>query len=263
MPPKRTAAKPEEVPAATNGTATQTPVHPAATNANGVPAKIVKQDLHAPTNPAITLQYDVHHEPLVYPQIGQPAPKFTATAVVDGQFKQVSLSDYHEKYLVLLFYPLDFTFVCPTEILAFNDRVEEFRKLNAEVLAISVDSEFSHLAWTQVPREKGGVGSLILPLVADQTRAMSKAYGVYRSDLGHTLRGLFIIDGRGILRQITINDLPVGRDVDETIRLIEAFQYTDENGVVCPANWRPGKPTIVPNPTDKLQYFQQVNPATA
>lgn len=129
--------------------------------------------------------------------------------------------------MILLFYPLDFTFVCPTEIIAFSDRVAEFRELNTEILGISTDSQFTHLAWTQLERKKGGLGSVNIPLLSDLTHQISKDYGVYLEHLGHSLRGMFIIDGKGIVRQITMNDLPVGRSVDETLRLVQAFQYAD------------------------------------
>uniref|UniRef100_A0A1Q3F7E1 thioredoxin-dependent peroxiredoxin n=1 Tax=Culex tarsalis TaxID=7177 RepID=A0A1Q3F7E1_CULTA len=189
--------------------------------------------------------------------ISRPAPQFEATAVVDGAFKKIKLSDYRGKYLVFFFYPLDFTFVCPTEILAFSDRVSEFKKLNAEVIAASIDSHFTHLAWINTPRKEGGLGKINIPLVSDITHSIAKDYGVYLDDLGHTLRGLFIIDDRGILRQITMNDLPVGRSVDETLRLVQAFQYTDKHGEVCPAGWKPGQDTIVPNPEEKIKYFEK------
>ncbi|XP_012889633.1 PREDICTED: peroxiredoxin-2 [Dipodomys ordii] len=162
--------------------------------------------------------------------IGKPAPDFTATAVVDGAFTEVKLSDYRGKYVVLFFYPLDFTFVCPTEIIAFSEHAEDFRKLGCEVLGVSVDSQFTHLAWINTPRKEGGLGPLNIPLLADVTRSLSLNYGVLKKDEGIAYRGLFIIDGKGVLRQITVNDLPVGRSVDEALRLVQAFQYTDEHG---------------------------------
>jgi len=189
--------------------------------------------------------------------ISKPAPNFEGTAVINGSFQPLKLSDYKGKYIVFFFYPLDFTFVCPTEILAFNDRVDEFRKINAEVIACSVDSHYTHLAWINSPRKEGGLGPLQIPLLSDLTHTISKDYGVYLEDLGHTLRGLFIIDGKGILRQMTMNDLPVGRSVDETLRLVQAFQYTDTHGEVCPAGWKPGADTIIPDPTAKKQYFEK------
>ena len=162
----------------------------------------------------------------------QAAPKFTGTAVVKGEFKQISLDDYKGKYVVLFFYPLDFTFVCPTEIIAFNDRAAEFSALNCEVIACSTDSHFSHLAWCQKSRKEGGLGDMQIPLLADKSMTISRAYGVLKEDEGLTFRGLFIIDPEGKLRQITVNDLPVGRDVDETLRLLQAFQFTDKHGEV-------------------------------
>merc|ERR1739838_1288337 len=171
-------------------------------------------------------------------RIGKEAPDFEAEAVVDGDFQKVKLSDYRGKYVVFFFYPLDFTFVCPTEIIAFSDRVDEFRKIGAEVIGASVDSHFTHLAWTKTPRKEGGLGKMNIPLVSDLTKEISRNYGVLLEDQGITLRGLFIIDPQGVVRQITINDLPVGRSVDETLRLVQAFQYVDKNGEVCPAGWK-------------------------
>ncbi|XP_037368509.1 peroxiredoxin-4 isoform X2 [Talpa occidentalis] len=191
--------------------------------------------------------------------VSKPAPHWEGTAVINGEFKELKLSDYRGKYLVFFFYPLDFTFVCPTEIIAFGDRIEEFRSINAEVVACSVDSQFTHLAWINTPRKQGGLGSLKIPLLSDLTHQISKDYGVYLEDSGHTLRGLFIIDDKGILRQITLNDLPVGRSVDETLRLVQAFQYTDKHGEVCPAGWKPGSETIIPDPAGKLKYFDKLN----
>ncbi|KAI3383675.1 hypothetical protein SNEBB_009259 [Seison nebaliae] len=189
--------------------------------------------------------------------VQKSAPDFKATAVIGNEFKDIQLSDYFGKYIVLFFYPLDFTFVCPTEIIAFNDHVEEFEKINTQLLAVSVDSHFSHLTWTSVPRSKGGLGPMKIPLISDLTHQISKNYGVYLEEAGHSLRGLFIIDPKGIIRQITINDLPVGRSVDETKRLVQAFQFTDENGEVCPIDWNPGKDTIIPSPELKLKYFEK------
>ena len=187
--------------------------------------------------------------------IGKPVPDFHATAVVDGAIKEIKLSDYKGKYVVLFFYPLDFTFVCPTEIIAFNDRVKEFHKINCEVIAASVDSQFTHLAWINTPRKEGGLGSTNIPLVADISHNISRDFGVLKEDEGIAYRGLFIIDDKGILRQITVNDLPVGRSVDETLRLVQAFQFTDQHGEVCPAGWQPGGDTIKPNVKDSKVFF--------
>ncbi|XP_067048857.1 peroxiredoxin-4-like [Acropora muricata] len=188
-------------------------------------------------------------------QISKPAPHWEGTAVVNGKFKELKLEDFEGKYLVFFFYPLDFTFVCPTEIIAFSDRIEEFRAINTEVVGCSVDSVFTHLAWINTPRKEGGLGRLQYPLLSDLNHQIAKDYGVLLENEGHTLRGLFIIDDKGTLRQITMNDLPVGRSVDETLRLVQAFQYTDKHGEVCPAGWKPGKETIIPDPTGKKKYF--------
>nr|AHL38196.1 peroxiredoxin 4 [Cyanea capillata] len=189
--------------------------------------------------------------------ISQPAPHWEGKAVVNGEFKDLKLSDFKGKYLVFFFYPLDFTFVCPTEIIAFSDRIDEFKKINTEVVACSVDSVFTHLAWINTPRKQGGLGKMRIPLLADLTKQIAKDYGVLLENEGNTLRGLFIIDDKGVLRQITMNDLPVGRSVDETLRLVQAFQYTDKHGEVCPAGWKPGADTIVPDPKEKLNYFHK------
>ncbi|XP_059588262.1 peroxiredoxin-2 [Alligator mississippiensis] len=188
-------------------------------------------------------------------RIGQPAPHFQGTAVVDGVFKEISLDDYKGKYLVLFFYPLDFTFVCPTELVAFSDRAGAFRQLQCELLAVSVDSHFSHLAWTQLSRREGGLGTMAIPLLSDLTRTIACDYGVLKEDEGIAYRGLFIIDAEGRLRQVTINDLPVGRSVDETMRLVQAFQHADQHGEVCPADWQPGGDTIKPTVRESKEYF--------
>lgn len=191
--------------------------------------------------------------------IGAPAPSFKGTAVVNGDFAEISLQDYKGKYLVFFFYPLDFTFVCPTEIIAFSDRVGEFRKIGCEVVAASTDSHFSHLAWVNTPRKLGGLGDMKIPLLADKTCDIAKRYGVLKQDEGIAFRGLFIIDPKQNLRQITINDLPVGRSVDETLRLVQAFQFTDEHGDVCPAGWKPGADSMKADPKKALDYFQKNN----
>uniref|UniRef100_A0A8C5Q2W4 Peroxiredoxin-1 n=1 Tax=Leptobrachium leishanense TaxID=445787 RepID=A0A8C5Q2W4_9ANUR len=191
-------------------------------------------------------------------RIGKLAPDFTATAVMPGgEFKDLTLSDYRGKYVVFFFYPLDFTFVCPTEIIAFSERAEEFKKLDCEVIAASVDSQFCHLAWTNQPRKDGGLGAMKIPLLADSKRLISKDYGVLKEEDGVAFRGLFIIDAKGILRQITINDLPVGRSVDETLRLVQAFQHTDKFGEVCPVGWKPGSDTIKPDIKKSKEFFSK------
>ncbi|KAL3093979.1 hypothetical protein niasHT_027307 [Heterodera trifolii] len=187
--------------------------------------------------------------------IGKPAPNFSAEAVVDFDFKTVSLNDYKGKYVVLFFYPEDFSFVCPTEIIAFSDRSNEFANINTQLLACSTDSKFCHFEWVSKPRKQGGLGEMQIPILADRTQRISRDYGVLKEDTGNVYRGLFIIDTKGILRQITINDTPVGRSIDETLRLVQAFQFTDEHGEVCPANWKPGEKTIKPDSKKSKEYF--------
>jgi alkyl hydroperoxide reductase subunit AhpC len=189
-------------------------------------------------------------------QVQKEAPDFTATAVVNEDFKQIKLSDYRGKYVVLFFYPLDFTFVCPTEIVAFSDRVKEFRDRGAEVIGCSVDSQFSHLAWIQTPREKGGLGGLSYPLVADLSKKISADYGVLL-DGGIALRGLFVIDQKGVVRAITIHDLPLGRSVDEALRVLDALQHFEKHGEVCPADWKKGAATIKPGVKESKEYFEK------
>lgn len=196
--------------------------------------------------------------PLLAPRVQQPAPDFRAQAVVDGDFRSVQLSDFAGQYLVLFFYPLDFTFVCPTELTAFSDRMDEFRALNTAVVGVSTDSQFSHLAWIDTPRRSGGLGGLAYPLLADFNKTMARDYGVLLEEEGVALRGLFLIDPKGVLRQMSVNDLPVGRSVDETLRLVRAFQFVEEHGEVCPANWQPGGATIKPTPSESKEYFDKV-----
>ncbi len=193
-------------------------------------------------------------------RVGQPAPDFTATAVVDQEFKEVTLSQYRGKYVVLFFYPLDFTFVCPTEIIAFSERYGDFTSRNTEVLGISVDSQFSHLAWVQTDRKQGGLGDIAYPLVADLKKDIARSYNVLDEEAGVALRGLFIIDPDGVINHSTINNLPVGRSVDETLRVLQAFQYVQSHpDEVCPANWTPGEKTMNPDPVKSKEFFAAVN----
>ncbi|RHY10947.1 hypothetical protein DYB25_010855 [Aphanomyces astaci] len=190
--------------------------------------------------------------------VGKPAPSFTAPAVVRGDISEISLSDYLGKYVVLFFYPKDFTYVCPTEIIAFNDRAKEFEAVGAQLIAASTDTPEVHLAWTRTPRNVGGLGKMKIPIVADVTKVISAKYGTLGESNGFPYRGLFIIDGEGILQSYTINNNPVGRSVDEALRLVKAFQFVEEHGEVCPANWQPGQATIVTNPKDSQEYFKNV-----
>lgn len=192
------------------------------------------------------------------PLVGNAAPDFTAQAVFDQDFVETTLSKYRGKYVVLFFYPLDFTFVCPTEITAFSDRYKEFAALNTEVLGVSVDSEFSHLAWIQTDRKEGGLGDLEYPLVSDIKKEISKAYNVLTGE-GIALRGLFIIDKEGVIQHATINNLAFGRSVDETLRTLQAIQHVQNNpDEVCPAGWKPGDKTMNPTPQGSKEFFAAV-----
>jgi len=187
--------------------------------------------------------------------VQKPAPDFKAQAVMaDGSFKEISLSDYSGKYVVLFFYPLDFTFVCPTEIIAFSERAAEFEKLGVQLLGVSVDSHFSHLAWRNTPRTEGGLGQIDYPLVADLNKEISRAYDVLLAG-GISLRGLFLIDKAGVVRHQVVNDLPLGRSVDEALRIVQALQFFEANGEVCPANWKEGARTIKPSPDASKEFF--------
>jgi len=192
-------------------------------------------------------------------QVTRPAPDFSADAVVGGEFKSIKLSDYRGKYVLLFFYPLDFTFVCPTEIVAFSDQMEEFTKRGCEVIGVSVDSKFSHLAWTDKPRKEGGLGQLKYPLVSDLNNAIARNYGVLLEEAGVALRGLFLIDRNGIIRHALINDLPLGRSVVEAVRTLDALQHFEQNGEVCPANWNKGDIAMKPDVTGSKKYFESVN----
>lgn len=196
---------------------------------------------------------------LCTPKVQQPAPDFSGTAVINNSFKTIQLSDYRGKYVVLVFYPLDFTFVCPTELIALDDRIEEFKSLNAEVIGCSIDSHFSHLGWMNTQRSEGGLGKLRYPLLSDINKEIAKKYDVLLEKEGVALRGMFIIDPNGILRQITINDLPIGRSVDEALRIIEALKFVEQHGEVCPANWRKGGKTIKPDPKGSQEYFKSTH----
>ncbi|XP_029305273.1 thioredoxin-dependent peroxide reductase, mitochondrial [Cottoperca gobio] len=193
------------------------------------------------------------------PAVTQPAPDFKATAVSNGEFKEMSLADFKGKYLVLFFYPLDFTFVCPTEIISFSDKASEFHDINCEVVGVSVDSHFTHLAWINTPRKTGGLGHIHIPLLSDLNKQISRDYGVLLDGPGIALRGLFLIDPNGVVRHMSVNDLPVGRCVQETLRLVKAFQFVETHGEVCPASWTPESSTIKPTPEGSKEYFNKVN----
>jgi len=187
--------------------------------------------------------------------VTKPAPDFTAEAVLkDGSFAKLSLSQFKGKYVLLFFYPLDFTFVCPTEIIAFSERVKDFNDLGVEVIGVSVDSHFSHLAWRNVPRDQGGIGPIQYSLVADLDKQIARNYDVLLND-AVALRGLFLIDKNGVVRHQVVNDLPLGRSVDEALRMVQALQFVEKNGEVCPADWKEGKRTIKPGVNESKEFF--------
>lgn len=186
--------------------------------------------------------------------VQHPAPDFSAKAVHNGEIVDIQLSQFKGKYVILLFYPLDFTFVCPTELCAFSDAAEQFKQLNCEVLGISVDSEYAHLAWSEKARKEGGLKPCNIPLVSDLDKSIAGKYGVLVKG-GVALRGLFIIDPNGVVRQATINDLPIGRSVEEAMRLVQAIQFVEKHGEVCPANWKPGQSTMKADPKGSQEYF--------
>jgi len=189
-------------------------------------------------------------------QVTKPAPDFTATAVMpDNSFNEsFTLSDLKGKYVVLFFYPLDFTFVCPSEIIAFDKKLGEFTSRNCEVVGVSVDSHFSHWAWKNTPVNKGGIGNVQYPLVADLTKNIARDYGVLIDD-AIALRGLFLIDTNGVVQHALVNNLPLGRNVDEAIRLLDALQFTEKHGEVCPANWKKGDAAMTPSADGVADYL--------
>ncbi|CAG8687352.1 10449_t:CDS:10 [Dentiscutata erythropus] len=218
-------------------------------------------------------------------KVTRPAPFWEALAVVGDEIKILSLNDFEDKFLIMLFYPLDFTFgesnvippvltcylmitrlkkenqlilVCPTELNAFSDRAQEFKNIGAEVVAISCDSQFSHLAWSKMPRGQGGIGGIKIPLVADYSKKISEDYGVLYEEKGIPFRGTVIIDDKGTVRVIHINDTEIGRSVDEVLRLVQAIQFANDYGEVCPANWKKGDATIVPDPKKSMAYFSKL-----
>ncbi len=199
-------------------------------------------------------------------QVGKPVPALCGQAVVGQEIVQLSYEagiltidgqKITGQYLALFFYPLDFTFVCPTEIVAFHERLSEFEKVGAKVIGVSVDSPYTHLAWKSTPRNKGGLGEIDFPLLADLDKSASRDYGVLLEE-GIAARGVFIIDPGGVLQSFSVNNLGVGRNIDEIIRLIEAFKFVAEHGEVCPANWKPGDSTMKPDTVGSMEYFANI-----
>ena len=190
------------------------------------------------------------------PLVSTEAPDFTATAVMpDNSFKEnFKLSDFRGKYVIMFFYPLDFTFVCPSEIIAFNKKLEEFKSRNVEIIGVSTDSHFSHWAWKNTTPENGGIGNIQYPLVADFTKTITQDYGLLLEG-GMSLRGTFLIDKDGIVQHSTVNNLGLGRNIDEMIRLVDALQHLEEHGEVCPANWSKGDDAMTPTAEGVAKYL--------
>ncbi|MCX6987014.1 MAG: peroxiredoxin [Chlamydiae bacterium] len=188
--------------------------------------------------------------------VGKMAPIFSGKAVVKGEIKEdFSLTDFLGKYVVFFFYPLDFTFVCPTELHAFQDSLDQFYSRDAVLVGCSVDSCFSHIAWLNTPKCQGGIEGICYPLVSDLNKTIAKSYQVLKEDEGISFRGLFLIDKKGIIRHQLINDLPIGRSVDEVLRTLDAVIFHDQNGEVCPANWENGKRSMKPTFQGLQAYF--------
>ncbi|RMF45649.1 MAG: peroxiredoxin [Deltaproteobacteria bacterium] len=189
--------------------------------------------------------------------VGKQAPDFTANAVMpDGSIKgDFTLSDYRGKYVVLFFYPLDFTFVCPTELIAFSKRIKEFEERNVQVIGCSIDSQFTHIAWRNTPVDEGGIGEVTYPLVADVKHEICRAYDVEFEAGGVAFRGSFLIDKDGVVRHQVVNDLPLGRNVDEMLRMVDALQFTEQYGEVCPAGWQKGEEGMKPDSGGVASYL--------
>ena len=190
--------------------------------------------------------------------VGKQAPDFTATAVLgNNEIKDITLSEVNKgKYVAVFFYPLDFTFVCPSELIAFDHRLEEFKKRNVEVIGVSIDSQFTHLAWKNTPVDKGGIGQVGYTLVADLKHEIAKAYDV-ESAGGVAFRGTFLIDKSGVVQHQVINNLPLGRDIDELIRVIDALQFSEEHGEVCPAGWKKGAKGMKASTAGVAEYLAE------
>lgn len=189
--------------------------------------------------------------------VTKEAPDFVAQAVMpDNTIQELKLSDYKGKHVILFFYPLDFTFVCPSEIIAFDRALTQFKERNCEVIGVSVDSEYTHFAWKNTSHNEGGIGNIQFPLVADLTKKISESYGILLND-SVALRGLFLIDREFIIRHAVINDLPLGRNVEETLRMVDALQFFEEHGEVCPANWKPGDDAMKPTAEGVAAYLEK------
>ncbi len=189
--------------------------------------------------------------------VSKAAPEFTAQAVMaDNTFQEISLSDYKGKYVVLFFYPLDFTFVCPSELIAFDHRLNEFKERGVEVIGVSIDSHFSHLAWKNTEINNGGIGNVQYPLIADIDKSITDAYDM-RTGPGIALRGSFLIDKEGVVQHQVVNNLSLGRDIGEMLRVVDALQFTEEHGEVCPAGWNKGKAGMKASTEGVAEYLAE------
>ncbi len=189
--------------------------------------------------------------------VGRQAPEFEAKAVVNGsQIQQIKLSSFRGQYVVLFFYPFDFTFVCPTELHAFQENLIDFEQRNTQVIAVSVDSHHSHLAWLNTPKDNGGIQGITYPVVSDIHKQISRDYDVLSEALGASYRGLFLIDKQGIVRHQVVNDTALGRSIDEALRMVDALQFNEKHGEVCPANWKSGKKALQATREGVAAYFQ-------
>lgn len=188
--------------------------------------------------------------------IGKKAPEFSVKAVVNGKIEDFSLLKLRGKYTLLFFYPLDFTFVCPTELHAFQEKLSEFEKKQVQVVGCSVDSCFAHVAWLSTPKKQGGIEGIKYPLIGDVNKNLAKAFDVLKEDEGIAYRGLFLIDKEGVVRHQIVNDLPLGRSVDEALRMIDALIHHENHGEVCPANWQVGKKTMKANAESLMSFFK-------
>lgn len=188
--------------------------------------------------------------------VDQKAPDFCTKAVVNGKIvEEFRLSDYQGKYIVLFFYPLDFTFVCPTELHAFQEKLEEFEAKNVQVIAVSTDSWFSHLAWIKIHKTQGGIQGVTYPLVSDFNKTITSDYGILNKEMGVALRGLFLIDKEGVVQHEVVNNLSLGRNIDEVLRMVDALQFTEQYGEVCPANWDKRKKAMKADENGLKEYF--------
>lgn len=189
--------------------------------------------------------------------VGKPAPQFTAEAVVDDEIKKISLSDYDGKNKILVFYPADFSFICPTELFAFQEKIDEFNKRNAVILGVSVDQVYTHQKWLEIPRNQGGVQGIMYPLISDVKKEISRAYGTLNEEHGNAFRGVFVIDKNNIVQAAIIYNDSIGRDVPEVLRVLDAVLFTQEHGQVCPANWAKGQNGMTATQDGLKEYLKE------